>query len=134
MIYYAQREDGPIKIGYGQNPDRIRDRIRRFQTASPEQVVLLGAHPGGTSLERELHERFAALHISGEWFQAGPDLVAHIEAEVHPMDAAGSDDDSLIHLGMQLRRGLISDIDAARGAIPRQAWIAQACEDALARA
>lgn len=80
-VYFIQHggPEGHIKIGTTtSNPYA---RLRTLQTGAPEPLVLLAAIPGNLLLERELHERFAAIRTreNGEWFHATPELLAFIE-------------------------------------------------------
>lgn len=74
--YFAQMggADGPIKIGQAFKPD---SRIAGLQTGSPHPITLLGAVLEFS--ERELHERFKALEISGEWFSPSKELLEFIK-------------------------------------------------------
>lgn len=75
-VYFVQAENGLIKIGVSNDP---RARLRSLQTGSPVDLTLLGAAPGrGREMEAELHERFAAHRVRGEWFQPAPELIAYI--------------------------------------------------------
>lgn len=73
-VYFAQAGDR-IKIGWSRN---VATRIATLQTANADPLHLLATVPGARSLERQLHERFAAARLSGEWFEATPDLLAYI--------------------------------------------------------
>lgn len=61
-----------IKIGYS------RDIARRFQqirTSAPVPIRLVGVIANASqSLERSLHDRFAADRVINEWFKASPAL------------------------------------------------------------
>jgi T5orf172 domain len=56
FIYFIQSgEDGPIKIGFSNRPDR---RLPELQTGNPRELILRHVIPGDTSVERQLHTRF----------------------------------------------------------------------------
>lgn len=78
FVYYVKRPDGAIKIGTTWN---IKSRMQTFLNVSP--VELLAIHSGGQPAEAALHRRFRALRLDGEWFQPGPDLLAHIQHVAH---------------------------------------------------
>lgn len=79
-VYFIQMgEDGPIKIGYSLDPEK---RLATLQTSSPEPLSLLVTIKGGKTLEKSLHDRFAAHHKRGEWYEPVPNLLAYIEALV----------------------------------------------------
>ena len=71
VYFIRQGKGGPIKIGITTN---IESRMRTFQTASPVPLHLLRLEPGGRRRELQLHHRFRAYRMEGEWFQAGPVL------------------------------------------------------------
>ena len=49
-----------------------------MQAASPLDLRILAAIEGGTALERDLHEHFAAERLHGEWFNNSANLVSYI--------------------------------------------------------
>jgi hypothetical protein len=73
-VYFAAAGDR-IKIGWSR---KVGSRIAQLQTGNPESVVLLATMPGGRSLERTLHQRFAGARLAGEWFARTPELTALI--------------------------------------------------------
>jgi hypothetical protein len=77
-VYFIQAgKAGPIKIG--RTVGKVGARMATLQTGSPEPLMLLAAVPGGASVERGIHERFADLRLRGEWFRREPTLLAFIE-------------------------------------------------------
>lgn len=74
VIYYLQRADDLIKIGYS---CRLKTRISTLQQVHGS-LTLLATHPGYRSAERALHQRFADDRVEGEWFLPSDDLLAHI--------------------------------------------------------
>lgn len=81
MIYFIQEgEDGPVKIGYSK--ENCERRLSSLQTGNPRQLTLAavrtGAH-GMPAKERELHDRFAAHRIRGEWFEPCDEIMEIIE-------------------------------------------------------
>jgi hypothetical protein len=88
-IYFAEA-NGEIKIGVSDAPDRRVLALR---------AELLAVEPGNTQLERQLHERFSAHWITGEWFEDCEPIRDYIETiasrarkpeAVSPTGAAGS--------------------------------------------
>ncbi len=72
-VYFVQQgEDGPIKIGLSVDPEK---RLSSLQVSTSEPLYLRAATPGDWSVEEGLHQHFAHLHIQGEWFRPGPDLL-----------------------------------------------------------
>lgn len=49
-----------------------------MQIGSPVRLKLLAVCPGNGELEHELHTRFAASRVHGEWFDLTPELDALI--------------------------------------------------------
>src|ERR1051325_9826576 len=83
FIYFIQSgEGGPIKIGISDDPDL---RLRRLQTASCEQLKLLGVVPGDEAMERAYHARLAAHRIRGEWFTATDEVLSCIPEKPSPV-------------------------------------------------
>lgn len=79
-LYFIQGElTGLIKIGKTEsNP---ADRMRSFQTGSPDRLLLLKSicYPKVQNYEKEVHDRFAHLRIHGEWFRPDDDLLLFIK-------------------------------------------------------
>lgn len=73
-VYFAQADDR-VKIGWSKH---VASRLAQLQTGSPTPLKLLGAIPGARAAERRLHEQFAHLRLTGEWFRAAPELLDHI--------------------------------------------------------
>jgi hypothetical protein len=76
MVYYLEREDGAIKIGYTSDYPQRRDNL--VQRHGP--LLLVGWEIGGYDLEAQRHEQFAHLRIKpiAEWFRPGEDLIDHL--------------------------------------------------------
>lgn len=72
---------GELKIGTARNP---RARRGQLQTGNPHRLDVLAVIPGGTQEETDLHKQFAHLHIRGEWYLPGDDLMAYIELHGGP--------------------------------------------------
>jgi hypothetical protein len=73
FVYFAQAvKSGFIKIGFSILPPR---RIANLQTASFERLRLVSYLRGTMRTESELHKRFAAHRLIGEWYRPnGPVL------------------------------------------------------------
>jgi hypothetical protein len=67
-VYFIRSErGGPVKIGIARDID---SRLMSLQTAHPYPLKVIAVIPsGGKSKERELHQRFAADRLNGEWFE-----------------------------------------------------------------
>src|SRR5262245_44274909 len=66
MIYFTRdAQTKAIKIGYSRNP---RKRRSSLQTATPNELVLLGTVHGGLEDERAYHRHFERHRLHGEWF------------------------------------------------------------------
>lgn len=76
-VYLIQEgEDGPVKIGWAKNP---ATRLEDFQTGNSRELRIVASFPGGINDERELHKRFAAHRLRGEWFEPVPALFSLLE-------------------------------------------------------
>jgi len=76
MVYYLERSDGPIKIGYTHNYPQRRDTlVQRYGS-----LLLIGWEVGASAIEAERHEKFAHLRLKpiAEWFAPGEDLIDHV--------------------------------------------------------
>lgn len=74
LVYFiAASARGLIKIGSAVDPAA---RLRTLSTGSPDRLHLLATIPGGEKRERELHARFAADRVRGEWFRPSANLLA----------------------------------------------------------
>ena len=69
--------DGFIKIGYSTDP---RGRLSNLRVASPLEITVLRVIEGTVADERELHNKFVAHRVRGEWFKCEGELAAWIEA------------------------------------------------------
>ena len=89
MIYFAQvaNKDGYIKIGRAVNPWK---RLKSLQGCSPYKLILLRVMPTRRAYtkEIELHQKFAHLHVLGEWFECAPELVNFIATLPYYKDLA----------------------------------------------
>lgn len=65
-----------IKIGISSD---AHTRASKMQMDCPYELKLLKLVPGGAHMEYELHARFAADRVRGEWFRRTPELVALID-------------------------------------------------------
>ncbi|HYD66141.1 GIY-YIG nuclease family protein [Azospirillum sp.] len=64
------------KIGFSAFPP---SRMADLQAATPFQLRLLHTIRGDERIEQQLHDRFAALRVRGEWFNKAPVLLAYID-------------------------------------------------------
>jgi hypothetical protein len=66
FVYFIQSgTSGPVKIGLFKTPIQ---RVSKLQTGNPRELILRHVIPGDRSVEDELHDRFKAACIRGEWF------------------------------------------------------------------
>jgi hypothetical protein len=77
FVYFIQAGiGGPIKIGIARS---VANRLKSLQTSHPEPLTVLAVMPSGPSVERALHDRFAANRLRGEWFSPAPALLRFTE-------------------------------------------------------
>ena len=74
IVYYIRRGDGAIKIGTTTKP---ADRMAALRWEHGPIEILL-THCGDGERERQMHARFAALRIEGEWFRPEMELLMWI--------------------------------------------------------
>lgn len=78
-VYFVRSGDtGPIKIGYTERP--IGQRLADLQTGCPTKLSVLKTVAAQKEHEIELHRRFYASRLHGEWFEATHELLAYIES------------------------------------------------------
>ena len=66
FVYFIQSgASGPVKIGLSKAPAR---RVNKLQTGNPRELILRHVIPGDRNIEDQLHNRFRAARIRGEWF------------------------------------------------------------------
>lgn len=72
-----------IKIGYAQDGWK---RLGSLQVGSPEELLMLGLIRTylPLELERDLHERFKAHRVRGEWFKVCDEIVDYAIANCDP--------------------------------------------------
>ena len=77
VVYFVRRgARGPIKIGKAID---VENRMSQLQNGNAEHLVLLGMIPGGDEKEREMHKRFAAYRMKGEWFRCAGELAEFVK-------------------------------------------------------
>lgn len=76
IYFIACTETFRVKIGYTAG-DPIQ-RMKALQTGSPTPLTFMAVQPGTQAEEREMHERFAAHRLHGEWFSPHPDIIKHL--------------------------------------------------------
>lgn len=72
---YAVESGGRIKLGFSEKPEL---RFNKIAADAPYPCQLLGYWPGSVAEELELHDKFRAIRVHGEWFAATTDLLAFI--------------------------------------------------------
>lgn len=73
---YFIRSGYMVKIGIAEFP---KERLKALSTGNGNQLELIGSCDGGRQLEKELHNRFAHLRTSGEWFNLTPEILGAIQ-------------------------------------------------------
>ncbi len=77
LIYFVRAGEN-VKIGFTQNVDQ---RVAQLQTFFPFQLEITLVLPGSLLTERQLHHRFRASRVTGEWFRHGPEIDAFVQAK-----------------------------------------------------
>ena len=91
VYFIFNLDSNAIKIGFAKD---VQKRLAALQTSSPGQLELLGviktqSAKTAKQLEGTLHQQFAQLHISGEWFKAEKTLLNYLK-EVTPMNVGSN--------------------------------------------
>lgn len=78
FIYFFQIDtpDKFIKIGFATN---VAIRLSNVRVSSPYPIEVLAVIPGSEIFEAEIHQKFAAQRVQGEWFRPTPEILAFIE-------------------------------------------------------
>lgn len=77
VYFLLSKKCRTLKIGYS---SRLSNRIKALQASSPEDLTLLKSIPGSKQLEAELHKKFCASRLHGEWFSATPEIMEYIKS------------------------------------------------------
>lgn len=82
MVYFI-RAGRRVKIGFSGNPESRLSSIRAGGCKAPRgldtsRARIAALEPGGRQRETELHQKFAHLRESGEWFRGAPELTDYI--------------------------------------------------------
>lgn len=92
FVYLAHQDNTPYyKIGVSNNVER---RLASLQTSSPSKIVLIKSIRTDRyeHYEGELHERFAASRLNGEWFSFDR---ATLGSVIRAMDAITNSDPAI---------------------------------------
>lgn len=96
-VYFAQVQPdhgGPIKIGF--TKEHPSSRLKSIQVGCPWPITLRGYARGPMSLERQLHRRFEAYRMEGEWFLPSEELQQVADASLMPCEGCGLPPQSLV--------------------------------------
>lgn len=86
-VYFAQRgPNGPIKIGYSDDPAR---RLAEIRPLMPEPLTVLAVMRVERHVERLLHRNFASARIRGEWFKPSASILLLIDRLNGAIDMGG---------------------------------------------
>jgi hypothetical protein len=68
VVYFVglDGDNSAVKIGFA---SKIENRLSSLQTSSHHTLKVLATIKGTAEFEKELHRKFAAYHIRGEWFR-----------------------------------------------------------------
>ena len=75
MIYFIKHSDY-IKIGF---TTRIKQRLYDLQVSCPVKLEILGLINGSLENEKQYHNKFKHISISGEWFTYTKELENYID-------------------------------------------------------
>jgi hypothetical protein len=77
QTYFIQSESGHVKIGRSHNP---LARLKSLQTGRHDRLKIVKIIKN--DVETQLHQRFAHLRESGEWFRCDKELADFLEQEL----------------------------------------------------
>lgn len=78
-VYFIQSgQSGPIKIGCSNDPKK---RLMTLQISSYEELRIIGLRLGTEADEAMIQRNYSHLHIRGEWFHPGEELLKYIRRE-----------------------------------------------------
>ncbi|EGJ31224.1 MULTISPECIES: GIY-YIG nuclease family protein [Moorena] len=77
LYFILDKGRNAIRIGYTTNPN---GNIRGLETKSVKTLELIKIIPGSAKMETEFHRKFQHLRISGEWFDATPEVMRYISS------------------------------------------------------
>lgn len=76
IYFIACTETERVKIGFtAGDPHK---RLKALQTGAPAPLVMMEYRPGTQEEERQLHERFAATRLHGEWFEKSQEIFEYL--------------------------------------------------------
>jgi len=75
VLYFAQRHDGAIKLGW--TSDVIR-RVSELRRDCGQAVHLRACWPGRKPDELRLHEKLQPYRLHGEWYRDAPEVLGMI--------------------------------------------------------
>jgi hypothetical protein len=128
-MYFTQNtKTKGIKIGYSKNPKQRRSGL---QTASEDDLVILGYIHGELEDERAYHQKFAEYRIKGEWFK--PDILPAVLEIIakNPLDRPPPSNVMVVGDGNFFDQGLVWRALDELYAKNRIAWVVTAGERAL---
>lgn len=74
-VYFAEKSDGLIKIGFAHDVD---ERMKQISAMAGSDLSILVTTNGGSIEEASLHRRFASAKRHSEWFEPTPELLNFI--------------------------------------------------------
>jgi hypothetical protein len=82
MIYFI-RAGKHIKIGYCYRLRYVVQRMQQLQIGNHVKLTLVAIIEGDQQTEKDLHKRFKADHVRGEWFKVTYELIECIYSYRH---------------------------------------------------
>ena len=79
FVYFVEREDGAVKIGYTRNAKSWASRWADLRGHTYKATKFLGRIESGKAGEKILHWYFSHRHINKEWFEPDPDMLRLID-------------------------------------------------------
>jgi hypothetical protein len=75
-VYFAQKSDGLIKIGFANDVDA---RMKQISAMAGSELTVLATTDGGERKEKSLHKRFQSAKCHGEWFHPTSEVLSFVD-------------------------------------------------------
>lgn len=86
-VYFAQKEDGLVKIGFTMGV--VYERLRRISQVIGAGLTLIAMVDGGRSEEEQMHLKFRNDRVRHEWFHPSDELMEFCFAHRPPNNHSG---------------------------------------------
>lgn len=89
-LYLVESEEGLVKIGYSEDPERRIYSLPHGDSSSLELKVSVEL-PRAEAAEKQLHREFTELNVHGEWFELGEETTEKLVERLEGLDGVPPD-------------------------------------------